>query len=207
MSFESAARDALRLLQGPDAKAPLPVFNFRVTFREASFSAPGGADTVPLADGAFAEVSGLEASIEAKTIREGGFNTGQHQRVGGVSHGTVVLRRGMARAHQLVRWFEVFTGAQYGCRLDVDIELLGPDGSTQLVCELTRAMPVRYKAADFNARSAEIGIEELHLVHESMAWRGPPESTLTDRIVGAAASAGLAGLQVAGGAGLGGVRL
>jgi len=207
MNFESVARDVQRALSGPDAKAPLPVFNFRVTFREASFAAPGGADTVPLADGAFAEVSGLEASIEAKTIREGGLNTGQHQRVGGVSHGTVVLRRGMARAHQLVRWFEIFTGGQYGARLDVDIELLGPDGATQLICELQRAMPVRYKAADFNARNSEVGIEELHLVHEGMAWRGPADSSVADRLVGAAVSSGIALGTSLGGGRTAGLRL
>ena len=33
---------------------------------------------------------------------------------------------------------------------------------------LDRAMPVKFKAADLNAKGAEIGIEELHLVHEGL---------------------------------------
>jgi hypothetical protein len=34
-------------------------------------------------------------------------------------------------------------------------------------------MPVKYKFSDLNAKSAEIGIEELHLVHEGL-WSVTP---------------------------------
>ncbi|MGI9217790.1 MAG: phage tail protein [Hydrogenophaga sp.] len=37
---------------------------------------------------------------------------------------------------------------------------------------LERAMPVKFKAADFNARSADVGIEEIHLVHEGLFMEG-----------------------------------
>ena len=33
---------------------------------------------------------------------------------------------------------------------------------------LRRAMPVKFKAADLNAKGSEIGIEELHLAHEGL---------------------------------------
>jgi phage tail-like protein len=208
MNLESVARDVIRAIEGPDARQPLQVFKFKVNFSEASFAAPGGADSVPLAQGSFAEISGLEASIEPKTIREGGLNTHQHQRVGARSHATVVMRRGMARVHELHRWFEVFTGGQYGARLDVEIELLGTDGSPQLRCALSKAMPVRYRAADFNARNNEVGIEELHLVHEGLAWSAPAESSLAERLIGAAMGIGAQALGGSAGAALrGGVRL
>jgi hypothetical protein len=29
-------------------------------------------------------------------------------------------------------------------------------------------MPVKFKTADFNARGADIGVEELHIVHEGL---------------------------------------
>jgi len=206
MNLESVARDVIAAIQGPDQRQPLQVFNFKVSFSEASFAAPGGADSVPLADGAFAEISGLEASLEPKTIREGGLNTHQHQRVGGVSHATVVMRRGMARVHELQRWFEVFTGGQYGARLDVEIELLGADGSPHLRCQLKKAMPVRYRAADFNARNNEVGIEELHLVHEGMAWSAAAGSSLSGRLIGAAIKLGTTAIGGAVGASTG-VRL
>lgn len=30
-------------------------------------------------------------------------------------------------------------------------------------------MPIKFKAADLNARGTEIGIEELHLAHEGLS--------------------------------------
>ncbi len=47
---------------------------------------------------AFAEVTGLEATMEPRAIREGGRNWGQHQRAGQVSFATVVFKRGITAA-------------------------------------------------------------------------------------------------------------
>ena len=33
---------------------------------------------------------------------------------------------------------------------------------------LRRAMPVKFKAADLNARGTDVGVEELHIVHEGL---------------------------------------
>jgi phage tail-like protein len=33
---------------------------------------------------------------------------------------------------------------------------------------LARAMPIKFKAAELNARGTEVGIEELHLAHEGL---------------------------------------
>jgi phage tail-like protein len=35
--------------------------------------------------------------------------------------------------------------------------------------QLARAMPIKFKFADLNAKGTEIGIEELHLVHEGLS--------------------------------------
>ena len=73
---------------------PLHVFRFQVDFEEDSLDR---AETRPvvISSGAFAELTGLEANMEPKAIKEGGLNTGQHQRVGPVSHATAVLKRGL----------------------------------------------------------------------------------------------------------------
>lgn len=152
--------------------SPLQVFQFQVRFSEASFEHPG-ATPVPLAEGGFAEISGLESQMEVKSLREGGLNSHQHQRAGAVSHATVVLRRGMARVHQLGRWFQLLAAGQYAGRLDVEIEILGRDGQPALRASLRRALPVRYRAAELNANRSEVGIEELQLVHEGLHWSGP----------------------------------
>jgi phage tail-like protein len=148
--------------------APLNVFNFHVAFTDESFAGGGGGTALPLVEGAFAEVSGLEATMEAKTIREGGLNHLSHQRVGTVSHATVVLRRGMTRARDLWRWFDLLAGGQYAGRLTVAIELRDGQGERLMSFRLLRALPVKFKAADLNARASEVGIEEVHLVHEGL---------------------------------------
>jgi phage tail-like protein len=125
---------------------------------------------LPLVEGAFAEVSGLEATMEAKTIREGGLNHRSHQRVGQVSHATVVLRRGVTRARDLSRWFDLLASGHYAGRLTVAIELRDGQGGRLMSFRLLRALPVKFKAADLNARATEVGIEEVHLVHEGLEY-------------------------------------
>ena len=48
--------------------------------------------------------------------------------------------------------------------------MLDTAGEPALAWVLERALPVKFKAADLNARGAEIGIEELHLVHEGLRF-------------------------------------
>jgi len=148
--------------------APLHVFNFEVKFFDVQLEKVGGGTELPLVEGAFAEVSGLEATMEAKSIREGGLNGYAHQRPGAVTFATVIFRRGVTRARDLARVFEVLAGGAYARRLEVLIELRDGKGRAALRFKLLRALPVKFKAADLNARAAEVGVEELHLVHEGL---------------------------------------
>jgi phage tail-like protein len=162
-------------------EAPLFGNRFLVEFAREAIAARGGGSgegsSEPLCQGAFSEVSGLEAAMETKTIKEGGANYGAHQRAGQVSFATVVLKRGMTRASDLWSWWGLFAGAgtdasrtngAFAHRLTVRIALLDLQSNTVLKWRLERAMPVKFKAADFNARSTEVGIEEIHLVHEGL---------------------------------------
>lgn len=159
-------------------------FRFRVAFVKEPIAQRGGGTgegaEEPLAEGAFAEVTGLEAAMEVRTIREGGLNYGAHQRAGAVSFATVVLKRGMTRARDLWAWWSLFAGAgedrpngAFAHRLTVRITMLDIDGTPLLVWKLARAMPIKFKAADLNARAAEVGIEEIHLVHEGLSFEAP----------------------------------
>jgi len=149
---------------------PLHVFNFHVRFRpDALVPRPGGSDEVPLCSGAFSECTGLEATVEPKVIKVGGSNYGPAQRMGRVTFATVVLKRGMTSTRDLWNWFQLLTGGAYAYRLSVEIEMRNNAGAPALTWKLARAMPVKFKAADLNARGAEVGIEELHLVHEGLS--------------------------------------
>ena len=163
-------------------------FRFHVSFAREAIGAHGSAQgqqgNEPLADGGFAEVTGLEASMEPRSIREGGLNHVVHQRSGPVQFSTVVLRRGLTRARDLWQWWALIAGASSGgaddrppggafaYRLTVRIRLADIDGSPAFVWRLDRALPIKFKTADLNARAAEIGVEELHLVHEGLHLEG-----------------------------------
>lgn len=152
--------------------APLHPFRFRVAFTRESINAtgadnPGGA-AEDLCEGAFSEVTGLEASMEVKAIKEGGANYGAHQRSGPVTFSTVVLKRGVTSARDLWNWWQVFSSGALAHRLTVRITLGDVAGAPVMTWKLERAMPVKFKAADCNAKATEVGIEELHFVHEGL---------------------------------------
>ena len=148
--------------------APFNVFRFQIDFEEDPIAAGGSTDAVVLCSGAFSEVTGLEATMEPKVIKEGGRNYGPVQRAGPVTFATVVLKRGMTTTRHLWRWFSLVGGGKYAYRLAAVITLMDAGGRPVLKWRLEKALPVKFKAADLNARGTEVGIEELHLAHEGL---------------------------------------
>lgn len=145
---------------------PLHVFRFRVDFREDPINGDAG-EPVPMCSGAFSECTGLEATMEPKVIKEGGRNYGPIQRAGPVTFATVILRRGITTTRHLWQWFEFVNDRNYyAYRLAAMITLSDAAGNTMLTWELSRAMPIKFKVPDLNAKGTEVGVEELHLVHE-----------------------------------------
>jgi phage tail-like protein len=162
---------------GQDPLVPFPGFDFYVSFRTTAIpyvfgGMPNVDDTI---SGGFSEITGLEATMEPKVIKEGGRNYGPVQRAGPVSFSTVVLKRGVVRSRHLWGWWAMFAGSDDSKnggwspngRADVDILLIA-SGQAVLGWHLVNAMPVKFRAPDFNARGAEVAIEELHLVHEGL---------------------------------------
>jgi len=149
---------------------PLHVFNFLIEFGKDSLEdSSGSTGSISLCQGAFSECSGLEATMEPKVIKEGGRNYGDAQRAGKVTFGTVILKRGIVSSQDLWQWFEVLTAKSgYSYRLQATITLLDQKKNKQLEFKLQRAMPVKFKAPDLSAVSTEVGVEELHIVHEGL---------------------------------------
>jgi phage tail-like protein len=148
--------------------APLHVFRFEVSFRRDVLKGSASRSSVALCSGAFAECTGLEATMEPKVIKAGGLNYGPAQRVGPVTFGTVILKRGMTTTRDLWNWFALVAGGAYSYRLSAEIAMQNTAGKTVLTWGLARALPTKFKAADLNARGSEVGVEELHLVHEGL---------------------------------------
>ena len=121
--------------------------------------------------------------MDAHTIREGGYNWGEHQRSGLTTFAPVVLKRGVTEINDLWSWFDVTTkGANYGYRLQGEIRVLGnptaaDDGSLRenpvLVWQLTDVLPTKFKGPDLSSTSNQVAVEEVTLVHEGLELTRP----------------------------------
>lgn len=148
---------------------PLHVFRFKVEFRSDSVTGQAGSDQLDVCSGAFSECTGLEATMEVKNIKEGGRNYGAAMRAGVTSFATVVLKRGISENKALWTIYNTVATGIFAPRLQVTINVLNHDGTGVVRSwQLRRAMPVKFKFADLNARGTEVGIEELHLAHEGL---------------------------------------
>jgi phage tail-like protein len=159
-----------------NALAPLHVFRFHVDFHENPRNPTIG--RTPVCSGAFAECTGLEATMEPKVIKEGGRNYGALQRSGPVTFATVILKRGLTTTRDLWKWFELVTGGKYAVRLSATINVYDVSGVAQLAWRLEQALPIKFKAPDLNGRGTEVGIEELHLAHEGLRLTTPSRRSL-----------------------------
>src|SRR4051812_47300966 len=83
---------------------PFTTFNFVVEIK-----VDGVSDKVAAA--AFSEVDGLEMTLEAKTIREGGRNGGPIHLAGGASYGQLSLKRGKTANRDLWNWVEAIVSS------------------------------------------------------------------------------------------------
>jgi phage tail-like protein len=144
---------------------PFTSFNFLV-----EIEVTGVSDQVCSAT--FSDVDGLEMTLEPKSIREGGNNTGMVHMAGPVSYGQLTLKRGMTTSYDLWAWFDAVTApGGGGLRGSANIVMLGSDGSQQLQFQLTGCLPVKLKAPALNAKDGIVAIEEMSIVYELMTWQ------------------------------------
>ena len=142
---------------------PFTAFNFLVEVQVEGVAAK-------LASAAFSECDGLEMTMEPKTIREGGRNSGPVHMTGPVSYGQLTLKRGMTRNVDLWRWFErVHALGSGGLRGTAEVVMLAQDASTeQLRFRLERCVPVKLKASSLSGKDGQIAIEEMQVAYESL---------------------------------------
>jgi phage tail-like protein len=151
----------------------LNVFRFRVDFHKTTVDDPSSGAAEPVCSGRFSEVSGIDATMEPKSFKEGGRNWGEVQRAGHTTFATLVLKRGMTEDRGLWSWFQSVAGGSYAYRLNARLVMLAADeaadaASGALRWEFANCLPIKFKAADLSASSSEVGIEELHLNHEGL---------------------------------------
>jgi phage tail-like protein len=149
---------------------PLHVFRFKVEVTDDVVANDGskGGPQGKATEMCFAECTGLEATMESKPIKEGGRNYGTAQRAGAVTFATVVLKRGISEDRAMWKIFNGTSCGLFAPRLQVTITVLNGLMKPVLRWQLLHAMPVKFKFADLNAKGMDVGIEELHFVHEGL---------------------------------------
>jgi phage tail-like protein len=124
-----------------------------------------------LAPMGFSEVTLSDVTVESITYREG-VDQPYHRNLSGMTtYGRVSLRKGMTSSLDLYNWHASI--AQHGtlaknAMRTVQIFLKNTDGSIAAHWSVTNAWPSVYQTSGLNASTAEIAIETLELVIESI---------------------------------------
>jgi phage tail-like protein len=134
---------------------PHPAFNFLVQI-----------DGVVVAG--FEECSGLSSQTDVIEYREGGDRTRSARKIPGLTRWSpIVLRRGVSTHRELWQWRRAIVDGQLDRRAGA-IVLLGHDRSEVARWVFREGWPSKWEGPHLRARSSEVAIETLEIVHEGL---------------------------------------
>ena len=145
-------------------RGPFVSFKFHVSIEVNAL----GELPMPLCSAAFAECTGIEATLETRTLREGGNNAVQFVLPAQMSYGQVSLKRGMTETLDLWRWFQmVAQQGRHTARAQVQVKVCNADDTPGVTFVLFDCLPVKIKAPTLAARDGGIAIEEMTMAYGS----------------------------------------
>jgi phage tail-like protein len=121
--------------------------------------------------GQFAEVTGLEVSIDTEDILEGGQNSFVHKLPGRMTWPNITLKRGVTRQDSLLAWLSASSGETFAAngnkltRKTAAITLIDRTGKRLRSWDFDDAYPVKWSGPTFAAGSAEAPTEQLEITH------------------------------------------
>ena len=187
---------------------PFTAFNFEV---KLTVKNPIEGVGSPVCDAAFNECSGLEMSMEPKTIPNSGRNHQQTHRIGPVTYGRLTLKRGMTENLHIWKWFLAASTPGKDYTAAGEITMKNADGEDAVIYKLEECLPVKVSGPTMNAQTGQVAIEELQLVYAQMTIELPDspgagfEASASGALGGSAGFNASASLSVSGGsAGLSG---
>ncbi len=115
----------------------------------------------------FNECSFADTTTDPVDYREGNDPTILRKLSGLTKYGNVALKWGITDSIELYNWRQqvIDTGAE-GARKNLSIILIDEAGSDKARWDIVRAWPSKYSAPTFNAKTNEVAIETLEIVHE-----------------------------------------
>ncbi|WP_455872284.1 phage tail protein [Serratia proteamaculans] len=123
-------------------------------------------------DFAFQQISGLSRELGVTSHSEGGENLRNNYLADKVSHGSLVLKRGVMAVTPLTGIFERTMRGGKLTYCDVVISLLNDLSVPVANWSLSNALPVRWQTDDFDASSSKVLINTLELRYQEMFWLG-----------------------------------
>jgi phage tail-like protein len=166
------------------AEQLLRAFNFEVKLLRSPTTTLGDAKTTQpdaaaaggkLCEGGFQECSGLDVEMDVQEYLEGGRNDGVIRRVGRAKYQNLVLKRGMLWSAggsvdtALWSWLQdTVAGERPVRRYDGIVEVKGMADEVVARWVFRRGLPAKVSGPQLNAKTGEVGIEELHIAHEGL---------------------------------------
>lgn len=134
---------------------PPVAFHFNVSF---DFS---------VSETAFAEVSGIEASLETITFKEGGENSFHYTLPVRAKHANLVLKRGLMSDSAIEKWCRDAIENLDIKPTSVQVTLLNENHEPLATFNFINAWPVKWNISGLNAEKNAIVIETLELAYQS----------------------------------------
>ena len=125
---------------------------------------------------AFTECSGLQASIETTTLKEGGVNNHVHTLPVRTTFSNITLKRGIGITEEFWNWFNDTLKGKPKKR-DVTILMFSPNEPGVIVkgWAICNAFPVKWGGPTLSSKSQDFAIESIELSYE---WFKPLKDLL-----------------------------
>ncbi len=148
---------------------PPPAFAFAVALVP---SAGSSSQQQAAADGAFEEVTGVDARVEVEEVIEGGVNGYVHRLPGVTKSSNLVLKRGyVTQSSTLAQWALQTVGSTLGAPIQTQaltVSLLGPTQQPIAVWTFQNAWPIRWEVGPFDASRNEVLTETLEIAYTTV---------------------------------------
>jgi phage tail-like protein len=118
--------------------------------------------------GQFREVRGLEGSIKMHEYKEGGLNTRSHKFAGEAEFPNLTLSKGVTDMTTLWDWYaDVANGII--TRRSLSLTIMDAARYPIMWWDVMYALPVKWTGPSFDARSGEVAVESLELIHKGIS--------------------------------------
>lgn len=115
----------------------------------------------------FAECSGLSSETDVIEYREGNERSGLRKIPGLTKYANIVLKRGMTRSRDLWLWRKTVVDGVVERRAGT-IVILDDDHKAVARFRFREGWPSKWEGPKLNAKSSEVAIETLEIVHEGL---------------------------------------